>query len=113
MEPTPSLQITTEAAAELCRLSVRGGEPGLAYINLVEGSCEAWALQLRAGRGSGVPISRADGITLHGNPSQLALLRGMRLDYKGSLSGGGFLLSGGSDVRSCACGTAFTREPVN
>ena len=110
MEPTPSLQITSQAAAELCRLSVRGGEPGLAHINLVEGSCEAWALQLRAGRGSGIPISRADGITLHGNRDQLDLLRGLRLDYKGSLSGGGFLLSGGSDVRSCACGTAFSRD---
>ena len=109
MEPTPGLQITPGAAAELCRLSVRGGEPGLAHLNLVEGSCETWALQIRAGSGAGVPLARAAGITLHGQPHQETLLRGMELDYRGDLSGGGFLLRGGEDVRSCACGTAFTR----
>ncbi|OUT73410.1 MAG: AIR synthase [Synechococcus sp. TMED19] len=109
MEPTPGLQITPGAAAELCRLSIRCGEPGLAHLHLVEGSCEEWALQIRAGTGAGVPLARADGITLHGQSQQASLLRGMQLDYRGDLSGGGFMLRGGDDVRSCACGTAFTR----
>ena len=40
---------------------------------------------------------------------QLALLKDMQLDYQGDLSGGGFLLRGGDEIRSCACGSAFTR----
>ena len=109
MEPKAGFFITPRAAAELCRLSLRAGQPGLAHLNLVEGSCETWALQLRGGTGSGVALARADGITLYGRREQLALLKDMQLDYRGDLSGGGFLLRGGDDIRSCACGSAFSR----
>ena len=81
MEPKAGFLITPRAAAELCRLSLRAGQPGLAYLNLVEGSCETWALQLRGGTGSGVALARADGITLYGRREQLALLKDMQVCF--------------------------------
>ncbi|MEI6616733.1 MAG: hypothetical protein WCL59_09175, partial [Cyanobium sp. ELA507] len=54
---------------------------------------------------------RADGITLHAPAPQLPLLTGLQLDYRGDLSGGGFLVRPSSGVRTCACGAAFARDP--
>jgi Fe-S cluster assembly iron-binding protein IscA len=56
-------------------------------------------------------VARADGVTLYAPAPQLPLLTGLQLDYKGDLSGGGFLVRPGEDVRSCACGAAFSRPP--
>jgi Fe-S cluster assembly iron-binding protein IscA len=78
------------------------------HIDLVEGGCETWAIRLRPGHLSGTPIARADGITLHAPPEQAALLGGLLLDYRGDLSGGGFLVRPTEHIRSCACGAAFT-----
>jgi Fe-S cluster assembly iron-binding protein IscA len=108
MEPAPGLQITARAAAELCRFAARAGQPGRAYLELVAGSCETWALKLSAGAGVGQAMAWADGITLFGRAEQLNLLQGLMLDYQSDLSGGGFLLRGGERIRSCACGSAFT-----
>ena len=107
MDPTAGLRITPRAAAELCRQAARGGYPGSMAIELVAGSCEAWALQLKAGS-KGEALARSDGITLYGPADQLHLLNGLQLDFQCSLSGGGFLLRGGERIRSCPCGAAFT-----
>ncbi|MFZ4804138.1 MAG: AIR synthase [Synechococcus lacustris] len=108
MEPTPGLQLTARAAAELCRLAAVGGQPGLAWLELLAGSCETWALRLRAGNGGAEPLARADGITLHCRRAQQGLLQGLQLDYQADLNGGGFLIRGPGRIRSCACGAAFT-----
>ena len=79
MEPKAGFVITPRAAAELCRLSLRAGQPGLVHLNLLEGSCETWALQLRGGTGSGVALARADGITLYGRREQMPLLKDLQL----------------------------------
>jgi Fe-S cluster assembly iron-binding protein IscA len=105
-----SLQITAAAAAELSRQAAVAGTPGLMNIDLLEGSCEQWAIRLRPGHLAGTPIARADGITLHSPAAQVALLTGLHLDYKGDLSGGGFLVRSGDGVSSCACGAAFSRR---
>jgi Fe-S cluster assembly iron-binding protein IscA len=102
-----SLRITASAAAELCRQAAVAGTPGLMHIDLQEGTCERWALRLRPGHLAGMPVARADGVTLHAPPDQLSLLSGLHLDYKGDLSGGGFLLRPAEGVRCCACGAAF------
>ena len=104
-----SLRITAAAAAELCRQAAVAGTPGLMHIDLLEGSCEQWAIRLRPGHLAGTPVARADGITLYGPPDQVQLLTGLRLDYKGDLSGGGFLVRTSEGVLSCACGAAFSR----
>ena len=55
-------------------------------------------------------IARADGVTLHAPREQLSLLQGLILDYRGDLSGGGFLIRGGDAIQLCACGSAFSRQ---
>ena len=107
MNQTAGLKITARAAAELCRQAACGGEPGAMALELVPCSCEAWAIQLRAGTAEAA-IARSDGITLYGHSHQLQLLQGLQLDFQSSLSGGGFLLRGGEQIRSCPCGAAFT-----
>jgi Fe-S cluster assembly iron-binding protein IscA len=103
------LNLTAAAAAELCRQAAVAGTPGLMHLDLLESSCEQWAIRLRPGHLSGRPVARADGITLYAPGEQLSLLTGLNLDYKSDLSGGGFLVRAGSGLRSCACGAAFSR----
>ena len=38
---------------------------------------------------------------------QLPLLQGLRLNYFGDLTGGGFLISTPEQAESCACGSGF------
>lgn len=104
-----SLQISAAAAAELCRQAAVAGTPGLMHIELLEGSCEQWVIRLRPGHLAGTPVARADGITLYAPAAQSAHLAGLHLDYRGDLSGGGFLVRAAEGVRSCACGAAFSR----
>jgi len=106
-----SLRLTAAAAAELCRQAAVAGTPGLMHIDLLEGGCEPWTIRLRPGHLAGTPIARADGITLHAPAPQLPLLTGLQLDYRGDISGGGFLVRPGGGVRTCACGAAFARDP--
>lgn len=106
-----SLRITAAAAAELCRQAAVAGTPGLMHINLLPGGCEQWTIRLRPGHLAGTPVARADGITLYAPSDQLEQLTGVLLDYRGDLSGGGFLVRPGEAVRCCACGAAFSRTP--
>jgi Fe-S cluster assembly iron-binding protein IscA len=53
-------------------------------------------------------MARADGITLYAPPDQSQRLSGLSLDYKGDLSGGGFLIRASGQVRCCACGASFS-----
>lgn len=104
-----SLRITASAAAELCRQAAVAGTPGLMHIDLLDGSCERWAIRLRPGHLAGTPVARADGVTLHAPGEQLPLLAGLLLDYRGDLSGGGFLVRSAEGVSACACGASFSR----
>jgi Fe-S cluster assembly iron-binding protein IscA len=103
-----SLRLTAAAAAELGRQAAVAGTPGLMHVDLVEGGCEQWTIRLRPGHLAGVPIARADGVTLHAPQQQAPLLAGLSLDYRGDLSGGGFLVRSADGVRTCACGAAFS-----
>ena len=105
-----SLRLTAAAAAELGRQAAVAGTPGLMHLDLVEGGCERWTIRLRPGHLAGVPIARADGVTLYAPDDQLALLAGLSLDYRGDLSGGGFLVRSSAALKSCACGAAFSRQ---
>jgi len=104
-----NLLITPTAAAELGRQAAVAGTPGQMHLDLVDGSCETHVIRLQPGPMGGVPIARADGITLHAPAAQVDQLQGLSLDYRGDLSGGGFLITARSGVRCCPCGSAFTR----
>lgn len=107
-----SLRISARAAAELGRLAAVAGTPGLMHLDLLEGSCERWAVRIRPGHLAGTPVARADGVTLYAHSEQLGLLAGLSLDYRGDLSGGSFLIRAAEGVRCCPCGNAFSRTGV-
>lgn len=101
------LQITAAAAAELGRQAAVAGTPGMMHLDLVDGICERWVIRIRPGRLAGQPIARADGLTLFAPVEQSDRLSSLELDYRGDLSGGGFLVRTGRELRVCACGSAF------
>jgi len=104
-----NLQITPSAAAELGRQAAVAGTPGQMFVDLVPGSCETHVIRLQPGAMGGIPVARGDGITLHAPASQISQLSGLCLDYRSDLSGGGFLICADNGIRSCACGSAFSR----
>ncbi len=104
-----NFSISKSATAELTRQSSFGGTPGEMHIDLLADSFEeGWLyIRLRAGRHNGVPIARTDGITLFAQSEQIILLKGLRLDYFGDLSGGGFLISTPKGAQASVCGSGF------
>jgi Fe-S cluster assembly iron-binding protein IscA len=102
-----SLRLTAAAAAELGRQAAVAGTPGMMHLDLMDGSCERWVIRIRPGHLAGVAIARADGITVYAPSEQSERLAGLQLDYRGDLSGGGFLIRAGNQVRVCACGASF------
>ena len=105
-----NLRLTTAAAAELGRQAAVAGTPGEMHLDLLPSECADHVIRIRAGHLAGVPVARADGMTLHAPSSQLKQLEGLCLDYRGDLSGGGFLIRSGDGVTPCACGSAFSRS---
>ena len=103
-----SLRLTAAAAAELGRQAAVAGTPGMMHLDLVDGSCERWVIRIRPGHLAGVAVARADGITLFAPGDQCERLGSLELDYRGDLSGGGFLVRAGRELRICACGAAFS-----
>ncbi len=110
-----SLKITSAAAAELGRQASFAGTAGMMHIDLLEDSCgDGWLhIRLIPGSNNGVPLARTDGVTLYAPAEQLTLLQGLRLNYYGDISGGGFLISPPEGAEICACGAGFRSLPVN
>ena len=90
-----NLSISQSAASELSRQSSFGGSPGEMAIDLVKDKkcSEGWMhIKLRPGTSNGSPISRTEGVTLYADEKKFNLLKDLKLDYYGDLSGGGFLI---------------------
>ena len=109
MNKVLSLSITPLASAELVRQSLFAGTPGIMHLDLLEDRCkEGWLhLRVQSGRNNGEPIARTDGVTLFAPSEQFHLLSGLKLNYYGDLSGGGFLISVPDGAEGCACGAGF------
>ena len=105
-----NLRLTTAAAAELGRQAAAAGTPGEMHLELLPGECADHSIRIRAGHLAGVPIARADGMTLHAQSNQLKQLEDLCLDYRGDLSGGGFLIRSSDRVTPCTCGSSFSRS---
>ena len=101
--------ITSTAAAELIRQAAFAGSPGKMKIDILKDSCdEGWFhIKLIPGSNNGVPIARTDGVTLFSEEEFLPLLKGLRLNYFGDLSGGGFLINPPEGAVTCGCGSGF------
>ena len=105
-----NLSISQSAASELSRQSSFGGSPGEMSIDLVEDkNCsEGWMhIKLRPGTFNGSPISRTEGVTLYADVKKFNLLKDLKLDYYGDLSGGGFLISTPKNANRCSYGSGF------
>ena len=105
-----NLSISQVAASELSRQASFGGSPGEMYIDLVKDDkdLDGWIhIKLKPGTFNGSPISRTEGITLYADIKKCSLLKDLKLDYYGDLSGGGFLISTPENAKRCSCGSGF------
>ena len=111
MHKGPGLTISATAVAELNRQAAFSGTPGVMHIDLLDDKCgEGWKfIRIRPGQNDGVPIARADGITLYACRDQILLFQGLNLNYFGDLSGGGFLISTPKGAEPSPCGSGFRK----
>ena len=114
MRNGPGLTISATAVAELNRQAAFAGTPGVMHIDfLADKSREGWKfIRIRPGKNDGVPIARADGITLFTPQNQILLFQGLKLNYFGDLSGGGFLISTPQGAEASPCGSGFRKLKV-
>ena len=47
------------------------------------------------------------GVTLYADVKRFNLLKDLKLDYYGDLSGGGFLITAPKNAKRCSCGSGF------
>ena len=111
MQYGPGLTISATAAAELNRQAAFNGTPGIMHLDLLQDTGEEeWQfIRIRPGKNNGVPIARSDGITLFAQPDQINLFQGLKLNYFGDLSGGGFLISTPRGAEPSPCGSGFRK----
>ena len=111
MQNGPGLTISATAVAELNRQAAFTGTPGVMHIDFLEDKCgEGWQfIRIRPGTNDGVPIARADGMTLYARQDQIIMFQGLKLNYFGDLSGGGFLISTPQGAESSPCGSGFRK----
>tara|TARA_Y100001968_G_scaffold247089_1_gene231483 strand:- start:284 stop:634 length:351 start_codon:yes stop_codon:yes gene_type:complete len=111
MQSGSGLTISATAVAELIRQAAFTGTPGIMHIDLLDDKCgEGWKfIRIRAGQHDGVPLARADGITLYARPNQILFFQGLKLNYFGDLSGGGFLISTPKGAEASPCGSGFRK----
>ncbi len=111
MQNGPGLTISATAVAELNRQAAFSGTPGIMHIDLLDdNSTEGWKfIRIRPGKNNGVPIARADGVTLYAPQDQIALFQNLKLNYFGDLSGGGFLISTPIGAEASPCGSGFKK----
>ncbi len=101
--------ISNSAAAELSRQAAFSNTPGIMHLDLISDlHGEGWLhIKIQAGDNGGIPISRAEGVTVFAPAEKLQVLKGLHLNYFGDLSGGGFLISTPEGAVSCQCGLGF------
>ena len=113
MQNGPGLKISETAVAELNRQAAFTGTPGIMHIDLLDDKCgEGWKfIRIRPGKNDGLPLARADGITLYSCREQILWFQGLTLNYFGDLSGGGFLISTPKGAEASPCGSGFRKLP--
>ena len=111
MQNGPGLKISATAVAELNRQAAFTGTPGVMHIDLLDDKCgEGWKfIRIRPGKNDGVSLARADGITLYARQDQILFFQGLKLNYFGDLSGGGFLISTPKGAEASPCGSGFRK----
>ena len=64
-------------------------------------------IKLRPGTCNGSPISRREGVIYYADVKKFNLLKGLKLDYYGDLSGGRFFISTPKNAKRCSFVSGF------
>ena len=99
--------LSKAAAQELMRQSAFAGIAGEVFVDIVRGGCSEYSIVFSPGHRKGYPISRESGVTLYVDHDDVEGFKGIRIDYRESLAGGGFVLSGDT-INVCGCGNCFS-----
>nr|WP_225866479.1 AIR synthase [Prochlorococcus marinus] len=105
-----NLLISQSAASELSSQASFGVSQGDMSIDLLEDkNCsEGWMhIKLKPSTLNASPISRTEGVTLYADVKKFNLLKDIKLDYYGDLSGGGFLISTPKNAKRFSSGSGF------
>jgi iron-sulfur cluster assembly accessory protein len=109
-EPTIEL---TPIAVEMIRnmLAKEGlGEKHALRVAVVGGGCSGFSYQMDFDDKvqEGDVVVQYDGVTVRVDPTSAQYLKGIRIDYVNSLSGGGFKFQNPNATNTCGCGSSFS-----
>lgn len=79
-------------------------------ISVQPGGCSgaSYGMEFNDAKGEGEMELIANGVRLWVDPSHLALLNGLTVDFVDELMGGGFKIHNPNATSSCACGKSFS-----
>jgi iron-sulfur cluster assembly protein/iron-sulfur cluster insertion protein len=105
------ITVTDTAAAKVAELKALEDQPDLALrVAVRPGGCSGYSYEMFFDS----DVNQDDLRTRHGDvevvvdPASARLLRGAVLDYKNTLTGGGFSVDNPNASRSCGCGQSFS-----
>ncbi len=110
---TPTLIVTTEAAAKIKELLVARSIPDHALRVFVSGGgCSGlqYGMAFEATPEDYDTVVEAQGVRLCVDPTSLMYLGGATIDFVDSLMGGGFRIDNPNAVSTCGCGHSFRTE---
>ena len=104
----PLLVVTPAARAQLERLAPAGERPVRLRLAVVGGGCSglSYAMEFSPPR-AGDHVERHGTVEVAVDPSALAYLRGVTLDFDAGLNGRGFTFTNPNARRTCSCGDSF------
>ncbi|MAI80120.1 MAG: iron-sulfur cluster assembly accessory protein [Deltaproteobacteria bacterium] len=102
------IELTESARAEVLRLMVEEGKPGL-RLGIKGGGCSglSYLLEFTEER-EGDTIVEFDGFRVFLDRKSTIYLRGITLDHQGGLEGRGFLFHNPQASNTCGCGESFS-----
>jgi iron-sulfur cluster assembly accessory protein len=104
------LELTDNAQKAIMRFVKTADEPiGGLRIAVVDGGCSGlqYAMSLEAGPKAGDSVVKCGETTIYVEPSSIAVLTGVTVDFVDSLEGSGFTFTNPNAAKSCACGKSF------
>lgn len=106
-----ALNITPSAIREIKRLMNKEKEQNLFLrVGVTAGGCSgmSYSMAFDTERLESDRSYKFDNVMVIVDIKALDYLKGMVLDYKGGLLGGGFIFDNPNAKRSCGCGTSFS-----
>ncbi len=109
---TQSIEITEAAARELRRILADDDQPeGSALRLFVQGGgCAgmSYGMKFEQEPQPGDRVFESEGVKIFMDPKSYLFLKGIRMDFKESLMGRGFVFENPNASGSCGCGTSFS-----